>query len=256
MLNADSPLPLYHQLAGVLSEQIRAGAFPEGGRLPSEHALSAQYGLSRPTVRQATDVLLRRGLIERRRGSGTFVKPRPPQVDLFSLAGTLKSFRDSGLAIEVSVLEAPKRVRVADDEDHPFAGQEALRMQRLSRMSGRPVLLEKLWLDPTLFAALEGRALGDASLSQLVEEELFLRPLRAEQRFRVCEIGGRDGRLLGLRSPGPVLLVERSIDFRPRPGAIYGELYCRTDRLSFAQVIEASQQPPDGPSHGQGPAHA
>lgn len=252
MLNTASPLPLYHQLAELLSAQIRAGEVPEGGRIESEHALCARYGVGRPTVRQATDVLVRRRMIERRRGAGTFVLPRSPRVDLFSLSGTSSAFRDSGLSVTSKLLQAPRRVEVpmsdAGDADsaprgdmaNPFAGGAALSMQRLSKLDGQPVLLEKLWLHAELFDGLRALDLRGRSLSQVVEEKYFLKPLRADQRFAVVTVGGRDGRELGLRRPSPILLVKRRIDFRTADGAIYAELYCRTDRLAFSQIIEGA----------------
>ena len=47
-LEPSSPLPLYHQLADELLRQIRAGAYPPGERIPSEHELARRYGLGRP----------------------------------------------------------------------------------------------------------------------------------------------------------------------------------------------------------------
>src|SRR5215510_13494438 len=97
MLDAASPLPLYHQLAEDLFAQIRGSSLGAGEKLPSEHELAERYGVARPTVRQATDVLIRRGVLTRKRGSGTFVRQVPAQVDLFSLAGTLVSFDRGGI---------------------------------------------------------------------------------------------------------------------------------------------------------------
>jgi len=241
MLNTDSPIPLYHQLAERLCEDIQTGEYPVGARIPSEHALAARYGVGRPTVRQATDVLVRRRLIERRRGAGTFVLERTPEVDLFSLAGTLRAFRDSGVEMESEILEPPALTTAPDDPENPFAGAPVLAMTRLSRVDARPVLLEKLYLDASLFSGLERLDLAGRSLSQVVEEKFFLRPLRARQNFRVMAVRGRDARALGLRGPKEVLLVTRLIDFRSQAGAIFAQLYCRTDRLVFSQVIEGTQ---------------
>ena len=245
-LNADSPLPLYHQLAEVLSAQIRAGEVAPGERIESEHALSARFGVGRPTVRQATDVLVRRRLIERRRGSGTFVLPQAERVDLLSLSGTSSAFRDSGLDVEPKWLAAPRRVAVPaaaceptrGDMDNPFAGGEAIALSRLSKLDGRPVLLEKLWLHPGHFEGLSATDLRRRSLSQLAEEKFFMKPLRADQRFRVVTVRGGDARQLGFRRPSPILRVKRRIDFGAADGAVYAELLCRTDRLAFSQLLE------------------
>ena len=67
-LNADSPIPLYRQLATVLLARIRDGEYPLGSKIPAEPELSRRFGIGRPTVRQATDLLIRRRCIERRRG--------------------------------------------------------------------------------------------------------------------------------------------------------------------------------------------
>ncbi|HYO93665.1 MAG TPA: GntR family transcriptional regulator, partial [Polyangiaceae bacterium] len=97
MLNPASPLPLYHQLAELLSSRIARGELQPGARLPSEPELSRTHRIGRPTVRQATELLVQRGLIERRRGSGTYVRSAARRVDLFSLAGTLESFQAGGI---------------------------------------------------------------------------------------------------------------------------------------------------------------
>jgi GntR family transcriptional regulator len=104
VLNPQSPLPLYQQLAEELRRAIEDGSLAPGQKLPSEPELSRRHRIGRPTVRQATELLVRRGLIERRRGAGTFVRPEPPRVDLFSLGGTLSSFREGGVELETQLL--------------------------------------------------------------------------------------------------------------------------------------------------------
>ena len=72
-LDPSSPLPLYHQLERVLADRIAAGAYREG--LPGEYELATEFGVSRGTVRQALDRLVRRGVIVRRRGRRSLVTP-------------------------------------------------------------------------------------------------------------------------------------------------------------------------------------
>ena len=97
MLNLQSPIPLYRQLADILGRKIRAGEYTPGERIPSEHRLAQVYGIGRPTARQATDYLVRKRLLVRRRGSGTYVVQAPEEIDLFSLAGTMASFEKRGI---------------------------------------------------------------------------------------------------------------------------------------------------------------
>jgi GntR family transcriptional regulator len=60
-LDPHSFVPLYHQLAQVLREQINNGHFSSGDELPSERELTLQFNVSRNTVRQAMELLNRDG---------------------------------------------------------------------------------------------------------------------------------------------------------------------------------------------------
>ncbi len=237
VLNPDSPLPLYHQLASELVAGIRAGHYAVGQAIPSEHALASHYGVGRPTVRQATDLLVRRGLLQRRRGSGTFVTEQLPGVDLFTLAGTLAAFEGSGLRLVVELLEAPRLV----DSPEVMPGRRATRILRLGRVEGVPVLVERLWLDDEVFPGLHRLDLAAQPLSQLVEERYHRRPSGGTQRLSAQVVGGDDATLLGVKAGTALLVVERTLDFPSAPGALFSNLFCHTGRFELVQNLA-----PDG----------
>jgi GntR family transcriptional regulator len=68
-------IPRYLQIAEALRSRIQEATWPGGGRIPSEHALCAEFRVSRPTVRQALDLLVEEGLLSRQPGRGTFTSP-------------------------------------------------------------------------------------------------------------------------------------------------------------------------------------
>ncbi|MCU1330749.1 MAG: transcriptional regulator, GntR family, partial [Bryobacterales bacterium] len=70
--------PRYQQVKEALEAAIRKGRYPPGARLPSESVLVKQFKTSRITVGRALRELQREGLIERRAGSGSFVRGTPP----------------------------------------------------------------------------------------------------------------------------------------------------------------------------------
>lgn len=239
MLNPSSPLPLYQQLAELLSREISGGRLGPGARLPSEPALSRRHGIGRPTVRQATELLVRRGLVERRRGSGTFVRATPRRVDLFSLGGTLASFRQGGIELSSKLVGKVSECRVPTDAENPLSEQSAFLLTRLSSLGDQPVLLERLYFDARIFVGLDQLELSGVSLSRVVEERYYLKPTHAEQSFRVAPPRDDVRRILRLKPDVPVLLVKRALFFPHAPRAVFGELYCRTDELVFAQTIGA-----------------
>jgi GntR family transcriptional regulator len=236
-LNPASPLPLYHQLADLLLEGIRTGEYRSGRRIPSETALARRFRIGRPTVRQATDQLVRRRCLERRRGSGTYVVDPPERVDLFSLAGTLASFERGGVPVTSSLVQRTRRLQVEPDAENPFSEREAWFVSRLSRAHGDPVLLEDLYLDVDRFAGLDRHSLAGRSLSQLVDEQYHMRPESADQNFRVARAGRRRGELLGCSRQTSILVVKRTLHFPGAREAIFAELACRTDRLVFSQTL-------------------
>jgi len=80
--------PLYHQLAGLLRDQIHRGELRPGDQIPTESELADQYQASRNTVRLALGLLRNEGLLISRRGLGSFVRDAPPLKYYASLTGS------------------------------------------------------------------------------------------------------------------------------------------------------------------------
>ncbi len=80
----------YVELMNWLEKQIINGTLVFGDKIPSENELGEKFSISRQTVRQATSVLESRGLLERRRGSGTYVKyTETDKENIFKSAKTI-----------------------------------------------------------------------------------------------------------------------------------------------------------------------
>jgi GntR family transcriptional regulator len=237
MLNPQSPIPLYRQLADLILAKIRAGEYPQGARIPSEHRLAAQFGIGRPTVRQATDWLLQKGVLARKRGSGTYVQPKPQEIDIFSLAGTLSAFQNRGIAIETRILHPTRLVHVGPEAENPFRGRRAFFLSRLSYVQSEPVLIEDIYLHAELFQGIDHIDMTGRSLSQVVREMYYLQPTGGRQNFRIgYATEGKNG-VLGVSPEQPLLLVHRFLHFVPEVNGLYAELTCRTDRFVYSQTI-------------------
>jgi DNA-binding FadR family transcriptional regulator len=72
------PLQRYEQIAERLAADIRSGLLAPGERLPSERDLARTLEVSRASVREAIASLQVQGVVETRKGAGTFVAARPP----------------------------------------------------------------------------------------------------------------------------------------------------------------------------------
>ncbi|MFF7976906.1 UTRA domain-containing protein [Streptomyces sp. NPDC007905] len=140
VLDRTSPVPLYYQLAQQLEAAIEHGILAPGTLLGNEVDLSVRLGLSRPTVRQAIQSLVDKGLLVRRRGVGTQVvhsQVRRP-LELSSLYDDLES---AGQAPTTRVLRN-ERVPATADVAAALAvaeGTEVTVLERLRCTHGRPV---------------------------------------------------------------------------------------------------------------------
>jgi GntR family transcriptional regulator len=237
MLNPQSPTPLYHQLAEQLTARIRAGEYPPGSRIPSEHQLSTDFSVGRPTVRQAIDLLVRKGLLSKRRGAGTFVCEPRQEVALFSLDGTSAAFRDKGLALETRLLAPVRLETMCDDPGNPFNGGPAYFLSRLALVNDAPVLLEEIYLHQQLFAGIERIELHGSSLSAIADERFSLRPTGGKQNFSIEYPDDDRARLLQVEETVPILRVDRFLHFQQADNGFFSRLYCRTDRFVFSQNI-------------------
>ena len=241
MLNSDSPVPLYHQLADIILARIRSNEYPPETKIPSEHRLAEQFGIGRPTARQATDLLVRRRFLTRKRGSGTFVLAKPEEVDLFSLGGTLSAFHRKGISINTRILEKIRLESVRQDPENPFSEAKAYFFSRLSSVEEIPVLKEHIYLHPMLFSGIDQLDISGRSLSQIVEELYYMRPRGGDQNFRIGCLTGKHAEDLRVLPETPVLVVKRFLHFKQAENAVYSELYCRTDRFVFSQTIGGIQ---------------
>jgi GntR family transcriptional regulator len=151
LLSRSSPEPLYRQLAARLQAEIGRGLKP-GDQLDSEAALIARYGVSRITVRQAIDELVRLGILVRKQGKGTFVTRPTVRHDVRQPHGLFDSLFSQAPAARTELLRYALAVPPEDIAEamHLPAGAEALALDRLYRIGDKPIGFAQGWLDPAV----------------------------------------------------------------------------------------------------------
>jgi GntR family transcriptional regulator len=237
VLNPEAPSPLYRQLAEELAARIRSGKLGVGQRIPSEQELVQLHGIGRPTVRQATDFLVRQGLLERRRGSGTYVLPARAEVDLFTLGGTIAAFEGAGVVLSTAFVEPLRNVECVSAEAGPIASRVAYVFGRLGHVGDRPVLFERTFLDAAVFPGLNARWLEQEPLSRLVQHRYRQRPVSGRQTIRAFSLEAREARLLKVTKGESALLIERTLDFPGAKSALFTRIFALTDRVLLTQSL-------------------
>lgn len=108
---------LHIQLADSLRERLRQGEWKAGERLPTEAQLTAEYRVSRSTVRAALQLLETQGRTKTRHGIGTFVTPfgREIKTGLQELQSMSETIRAHGLEPEMDYHSAVVRPATAEE---------------------------------------------------------------------------------------------------------------------------------------------
>jgi GntR family transcriptional regulator len=150
----------------------------------------------------------------------------------------MSSFHKKGLLITTNILKKTNLIKIGKNEtDNPFAGQKAFFFERLTRVGGTPVLIEDLYLHPELFNGFDEIDLSEKSLSEIVFERYYMRPVSGKQNFRIEFLSENQAKTLEVTSGTPILEVKRFLHFPQADNAIFSELYCRTDQFVFSQTI-------------------
>ena len=169
ILDKDSPIPLYIQFKEYLLDRIERGELEPDQRLPSEREFCDQFGVSRITIRQALNELVRDGMIQSVPGKGTFVG-RKQEGEFHPLASFSQQMRTRGQIpssrlLEQAVVHASQRLaRELQIRTH----SEVVLIERLRLADGEPCVLQAAYLPSQLCPGileydLKGIALPDCT---------------------------------------------------------------------------------------------
>lgn len=227
--------PRYVEIADYLRELV-ANAEP-GERLPSDAELCERFGVSRMTARQAVMVLANEHLLERKRGSGTFVSGRRVPRALGSPLSFSESMRLRGMVPSSRVLRAGP-VEITAEIAAVFG----------IATSVPAIVLERLRLADDIPMAIE-HAVIPASNSGLLDEDLTSGSLHAafERAGRVptralAEVGARmatkrERDLLELPASGIILTEVRTIFDQNDAPLEHTSTFYAAERYAFSAVL-------------------
>ncbi|WP_435600356.1 GntR family transcriptional regulator [Streptomyces sp. C10-9-1] len=231
-VDRSSPVPLYFQLAQQLESAIEGGVLTPGSLLGNEIDLAGRLGLSRPTVRQAIQSLVDKGLLVRRRGVGTQVvhsRVRRP-LELSSLYDDLEAAGQHPATTVLSNTVEPADALVAASLGIA-EGSEVRRIERLRLAHGEPVARLRNHL-PARLLDCESERLEATGLYRMMRAAgITLHSARQTVGARAAD--APEAELLG-EEPGAPLLTMKRTTFDDTGRAVeYGSHVYRAGRYAF-----------------------
>lgn len=236
VIDRRSPVPLYYQLSQQLEQAIHSGELKPGDRVDTEVELASRYGLSRPTVRQAIQELVNKGLLVRRRGVGTQVVNahlRRP-VELTSLFDDLVRANHEP-STQVLALESRPAPQVVATELSVPTRTTLTYLERLRFDGGKPLAIMRNWL-PTDLVELTTEDLESHGLYDVLRRSgVHIRV--ANQRIGAASATSAEARALKTKTGAPLLTMQR-ISFDHSGRAIeYAQHSYRADSYQFETTL-------------------
>lgn len=202
--------PRYIQLYRHLSAAISAGELEPDSQLPAERDLAELADVSRVTVRKAVARLVDEGLIEQRRGAGSFVRPREQKLEhtLSSLTSFTDYMRARGKSSTSTVL---RRGLFPPTPDESMAlglasNMQVARVDRLRFADGVPMAIERSSLPADI---LPDPGLVETSLYSILRQRDCV-PSRAIQRISAINLPRDDAALMNMPPGAAVLQIDRT----------------------------------------------
>jgi len=234
-MKREAAVPLYYQVESILRQKIRKGDLAPGSNLPKEEVLAREYSVSRTTLRQALASLEIDGLIDRKRGLGTFVTDRPSPAGVPQYSGSIEelvamSARTTATLLSSEFIEPPESIRNSLQLEKT---EKVLRLEKIRQIDGAPFSYVINYLPPSIGERLRSLNLRDKPLIVILEESLGLKAADALQTMEATIADYTAASLLDIRVGDPLLRVERTVfDQKGQPLEHVLVLY-RADKYMF-----------------------
>jgi GntR family transcriptional regulator len=228
-------LPLYAQVEEALSARIASGELTAGCKLPSEESLIREFKVSRTTIRSTIQSLIRLGLVEIRRGKGTFVAQPKITQELTELTGFVEDMKILGRLATARVLDK-KIVSASASVARQLAlplGTPVVQILRVRLADGVPLSLDETYLPEKLGRKIMADDLVSEAIFSLLEQRYSTPLLEAEYQLEASIADAAVAIALAVPVGSPIFLIERTSYSTKHQPVDYEKLHYRGDYIRF-----------------------
>ncbi len=237
-IDHQSPVPLHAQVEGLFRKMIELREYQDGGFLPKEIDLARQLGISRNTLRQATNKLEYEGLLVRKKGVGSKVAKKTVTTHLEHWHSFTQEMNERGVQFKNFSLNTDW---VAGDKKLAsfFKIEEQTRVLRLSRIRGDdagPFVYFESYFHPRI--GLTGKEDFTRPLYEILENDFHVAPSLSKEKIKARLATSITAKRLSIAVGDPVLVRERLVyDPGDRPLEYNIGFYC-ADKFAYTIDIK------------------
>lgn len=223
-------LPAYQKIQGAIRKRIESGQLRTGDAVASERDLAKLHQVSLMTARHALASLEREGIVERRRGVGTFVAA--PKIHFNKLMSYTEQMASRSMTAGAKVLVA----KVIHDEQEVMArlslspNSGVIKLERLRHTSDEAFALETCYLSAYDFPNLTSSSISRESLFKILERDYQVELSYADEEVDATAADAKTSELLGVPRGEPVLRIRQLIYSTKGKAVMYVLGYYRSDR--------------------------
>lgn len=236
--------PLYTRVETTLAAEIQSAILPSGSQLPPEDRLIERFAVSRTTVRKAIENLVSRGLVEIRRGKGTFVASPKITQELTALSGFVE---------DMAMLNRRPTARLLDKRPVPATAEVArqlavtrgawvYRIERVRLANGVAMSFDETYLPLELGEKVVINDLEAEPIFSLLEDKYDVPLIEAQYQLEATIAENRVAQALGIETGGPIFLIERTSYSRDQRPVDYEKLHYRGDLIRFSTRLHRRQK--------------
>jgi GntR family transcriptional regulator len=237
-INHESKIPLHLQVEELLRKMVTTPEFNNGAFLPKEVELANRLGVSRNTIRQATNRLEHEGLLERKKGVGTkAARKKSLTTGLDHWYSFTQEMRERG--IHVINLELKIEWVLANTNLSTFfnidKGRKVLKLSKLKGTAGEPIVYFESYFHPRI--GLDNNDDFEMPLYTMLENKYGIMVKRSSENIKAM-LAGKMAKKLKVAESDPILFRERFVyDAGDRPTE-YNLGYYRSDKFTYSIDIK------------------
>ncbi|WP_143305961.1 GntR family transcriptional regulator [Chitinophaga vietnamensis] len=241
LLDHDSRTPLHQQAEEQLRKLIRDNHFREGDQFPKETDLAKRWGISRNTLRMAIANLVKDGLLERRKRSGTTVKKKKITTDLSSWYSFTHEMEDKGIPFKtlkhkVSTVKAnadtAKQLQIAP-------ATAIVCLERIRSTGRKPMVYFESFFHPR--TGLSEADDFSRPLYEMLDAEHHIVPVYSQEEIRAIAASEKIAALLQITKGAPVLERRRVVLDAGRKPVEFNICWYRADCFTYSIEIKRPQ---------------
>ena len=233
-------IPQHQIVSDWVRAHIESGQYSVDDKLPSENELGTRFEVSRLTVRRALFTLESEGLIYRKQGLGSFVRPKAASGSLIALSSFEEDMRRAGLEPSTQVISqgiVPSTEYIAKRLGLDVS-LSVYELRRLRLADGNPIAVDITWLPPVYGQLLEGQDLEHKSLFEIIEKMYQIPILKGCYGIEAKAATVDCASMLGFNEGDPVLLLQRLTYTERNRAVFYQHRFYRPERIRFDLLLE------------------